>query len=87
MHEQGKEAARHFVRLGAEKVIIACRSAQKGEAAKKDIETSTKRTGVVEVWSLDLQDYDSIKSFAAKAQGLQRIDSLVENAGIRNAKK
>ena len=70
------------MQLGADKVIIACRSTQKGEAAKQDIETSTKRTGVVEVWSLDLQDYDSVRHFVTRAQGLQRIDSIVENAGI-----
>ncbi|KAK5130406.1 hypothetical protein LTR08_002153 [Meristemomyces frigidus] len=78
----GKEAARHYVRLNAEKVILACRSTQKGEVAKQDIETSTKRTGIVEVWSLDLQDYESVRRFVKRAQGLQRIDSVVESAGI-----
>jgi NAD(P)-dependent dehydrogenase (short-subunit alcohol dehydrogenase family) len=39
----GLETARHFTRLGAEKVIIACRTISKGEAAKKSIEASTKR--------------------------------------------
>ena len=77
----GKEAVRHFVRLGAEKVIIACRSAEKGEAAKKDIEASEGRTGVIEVWSLDLCDYESVKAFAVRLNGLKRLDSLVENAG------
>ncbi|KAI6891917.1 hypothetical protein KC318_g13924 [Hortaea werneckii] len=37
----GKEAVRHFVRLNAEKVIIACRSTAKGEAAKQDVEANT----------------------------------------------
>lgn len=57
----GKEATRHYVRLGASKVIIACRSVEKGESAKKDIETSTGRKGVLEVWQLDLQNYDSVR--------------------------
>lgn len=43
----GQEAARHFVRLGASTLIIACRTVSKGEAAKKDIEQSTGRTGVI----------------------------------------
>lgn len=78
----GKEAARHFARLNAEKVIIACRSTEKGEAAKRDIEASTKRSGAIEVWQLDLQSYDSVKAFAKRAEGLKRLDAIVENAGI-----
>ena len=78
----GKEAARHYVRLNAEKVILACRSRERGEAAKKDIEATTKRKGVLEIWELNLGSYASVKSFADKAKGLPRLDSIVENAGI-----
>lgn len=82
----GKEAARHIVRLGAAKVIIACRSLDKGEAAKKDIEKTTKRTGIVEVWQLDLCSYESVKEFAAKAMQLPRLDVLLENAAVATGK-
>ena len=58
------------------------RNLEKGEQAKKSIEESTQRTGVVEVWELDLASYQSVKQFAAKAQNLERLDVLVENAGI-----
>lgn len=78
----GLEAARWFVKLDAKKVILAVRSQAKGEAAKKDIEASTERTGVVEVWDLDLASYASVKANAAKLNGLERLDVLVENAGI-----
>ena len=79
----GLEAARHFVRLKAEKVILGVRNLEKGEAAKKSIQESTNRTNVVEVWQLDLTSYDSTKQFAKKAEtSLKRIDALVENAGI-----
>lgn len=78
----GLEAARHFTRLGAAKVILAVRSLSKGEAAKESIEASTDRKGVVEVWSLDLGSYESVKEFAKKAEGLDRLDALVENAGV-----
>ena len=36
----------------------------------------------MEVWQLDLGSYDSVKKFAQRAQGLQRLDAVVENAGI-----
>ena len=37
----GLETARHVVRLGASKLILACRSTVEGEAAQRDIEEST----------------------------------------------
>ena len=82
----GKEAARHFVCLRASKVILGCRTLSKGEEAKRDIESTTRRTGVVEVWPLDLADYASVKSFASRAEGLERLDIVLENAGINTQK-
>ncbi|KAL6716738.1 hypothetical protein ACLMJK_006306 [Lecanora helva] len=82
----GLEASRHFVRLNAAKVILAVRNLEKGEKAKESIEESTKRPGVTEVWQLDLSSYESTKQFARRAQGLNRLDALVENAGIATAK-
>lgn len=77
----GKEAARHLVRLNADKVIITSRDPKKGEAAKRDIEASTNRSGVVEVWQLNLEDYDNVKAFAQRVNGLKRVDGIIENAG------
>ncbi len=78
----GLEAARHFTRLNAEKVILGVRNLEKGEAAKSSIEESTNRQGAVEVWQLDLTSYESTKQFAKRAEGLKRLDAVVENAGI-----
>lgn len=78
----GLEAARHFVRLGAQKVIIAVRSKSKGEAAATSIHKSTGRQGVAEVWELDLSSYASVKAFAERASNLERLDVVVNNAGI-----
>ena len=78
----GLEAARHFTRLNAEKVILGVRNLEKGEAAKKSIEVTTSKLGVVEVWQLDLANYESTKQFAKRAEGLKRLDAVVENAGI-----
>jgi NAD(P)-dependent dehydrogenase (short-subunit alcohol dehydrogenase family) len=64
------------------------RSIEKGEAAKKSIEESTKcSSDVIEVWSLDLASYASVQAFAAKAsKDLPRLDVLLENAGVATAK-
>ena len=78
----GFEAARHITRLNAEKVILAVRTLEKGQKAKESIEESTGRQGVVEVWSLDLSSYESVKEFVKKAESLKRLDVVLENAGI-----
>ncbi|KAK6849885.1 short-chain dehydrogenase [Apiospora arundinis] len=80
----GLEAARHFARLNAAKVIIACRNIEKGNAAKTDIESSTpNRKGVVEVWQLDLTSFENVKDFCRRAdQQLDRLDILLENASV-----
>lgn len=79
----GLEAARHCVRLGASRVILAVRSLSRGENAKESIEKSTGRTNMTEIWQLDLTSYDSIRSFAKRASTeLDRIDALIENAGL-----
>lgn len=81
----GLEAARHFVRLDAHKVILAVRNLDKGNQAKADIETSlNKPSTIIDVWKLDLSSYASVKAFAKQAQTLERLDALVENAGIAN---
>ncbi|KAF2233634.1 NAD(P)-binding protein [Viridothelium virens] len=78
----GLECARHFVRLGASHVILASRSLSKGEAAVKSIEASTGRKGVAEVWQLDLTSYDSVRAFAKRVEELERVDAVVQNAGV-----
>lgn len=78
----GLEAARHFTRLGAAKVILGVRSLDKGEAARKSIEESTRRRGIVDVWHLDLSSYESVKQFATRVEKLNRLDAIVENAAV-----
>jgi retinol dehydrogenase-12 len=78
----GREAAKHIVRLGASKVILAVRTVSKGEDARKYIEKQTKKTGVMEVWQLDMSSTESIKAFSQRANSLERVDVLIANAGI-----
>lgn len=77
------EAANHIVRLGAHKIILGVRTVSKGEAAAQSI---VQRCNVpkarVEVWQLDMGDTKSIKTFAKRAEGLERLDAAVLNAGI-----
>lgn len=82
----GLEAARHIARLQASKVILAVRNLAGGEDAKQEIERSTGRSGVCEVWELDLASYASVIAFANRASSvLARLDVVVENAAMATA--
>lgn len=79
----GQEAVRHFCRLGAAKVILACRNLEKGREAQKDIEASTRTKGVIDVWEIDLASFQSVKDFCQRADTeLERVDVVIENAGV-----
>jgi NAD(P)-dependent dehydrogenase (short-subunit alcohol dehydrogenase family) len=78
----GFEAAVNFVAKGASKVILGVRNISKGENAANQIEQRTGRKGVTEVWQVDLGDYGSVKNFAEKVEGLERVDAVVLNAGV-----
>lgn len=83
----GKEAARHITQNNASTVILAVRSLEKGEAAKKDIEASTGKKDVVRVWQLDMSSYQSVLNFAARAsKELERLDVAILNAGVARGK-
>ncbi|KAK3402675.1 hypothetical protein B0T20DRAFT_485373 [Sordaria brevicollis] len=80
----GLEAARHFVRLGCSRMILAVRNTSKGALAKSSIEKSTKCSpDTISVWELDQCSYSSVQSFASRASTeLDRVDILLLNAGV-----
>jgi len=75
----GAVTARELARNGA-KIIMAVRNTNKGEAAAQQI--SCPETGRVEVRQLDLQDLSSVRHFA---DGIDKADILINNAGIMAA--
>jgi NAD(P)-dependent dehydrogenase (short-subunit alcohol dehydrogenase family) len=77
----GYEAVKHLVGFEAAKVIIGVRNIESGKSAKSAIETELGRKDVIEVWALNLDSYASVKAFAKKVEGVERIDALVLNAG------
>lgn len=64
-------------------MIIGCRSSEKGTQAKADLERSlAKAKDAVEIWPLDLSSFESVKEFCTRADTLDRLDVVVENAGV-----
>ncbi|RYO84216.1 hypothetical protein DL764_009363 [Monosporascus ibericus] len=84
----GKEAARHYARLGASKIILAVRSLEKGQAAKEDIESTTGiAKDAIQVWYVDMGSYASVEKFAARVgSDLDRVDIFHANAGLARTK-
>lgn len=86
----GFSAAQQIAQRGASKVILAVRTVSKGEAAAQKIRESLPKSSStsteIEVWPLDLCSYQSVKDFAARANKLDRLDVLLENAGVAKLK-
>jgi NAD(P)-dependent dehydrogenase (short-subunit alcohol dehydrogenase family) len=80
----GFATARELTRAGAA-VTLACRDVGKGEEAARRIRAAVPNAAL-EVASLDLADLGSVREFATQAAGgHERIDLLVNNAGIMAA--
>ncbi|XP_037301985.1 retinol dehydrogenase 11-like [Manduca sexta] len=76
----GYETARELAQRGA-RVILACRSAQKGTAAVDSIRTATGNTDVV-LKQLDLCSLQSVRNFAKDIlKNEPKLDVLINNAG------
>lgn len=77
----GFESVKAFVRKGA-KVILACRSVEKGEQARLKILKEVP-AAKIETAELDLTDLESVRRFAKAFQkNHSRLDVLLNNAGI-----
>ncbi|KAJ7604065.1 hypothetical protein FB45DRAFT_958049 [Roridomyces roridus] len=79
----GLALAVHLARRNPTRLILAVRNVVKGETAKTEVIAQTGFTGVLEVWPLDMEKFESVKSFADRANTtLERLDGAVLNAGI-----
>jgi NAD(P)-dependent dehydrogenase (short-subunit alcohol dehydrogenase family) len=82
----GLETARGLARLGA-RVAITSRDPAKGEAAAAAIRASVPDADL-EVVSLDLADFSSVRACAAEVgTRFDRLDVLINNAGLVQAQR
>lgn len=79
----GYESVKAFAEKGAE-VVLASRSVENGVKAKAEIGNEIGNvSGKVVVMQLDLQEFASVKQFAANfTEKYDRLDVLLNNAGI-----
>ncbi|KAJ7483216.1 hypothetical protein FB451DRAFT_1084385 [Mycena latifolia] len=78
----GFEATKHFATMNPGRLILACRSESKGQAAVEKLRAATGY-GMAEVWLIDLADFASVRRFADRFEkDGGRLDILVENAAV-----
>jgi NAD(P)-dependent dehydrogenase (short-subunit alcohol dehydrogenase family) len=81
----GLEAARQLIEHKLSRLILAVRSSQNGESAKIELQKKHPECAV-EVWELDQNSFASVTAFAKRANGLDRLDLVVLNAGVMKRK-
>ena len=79
----GLEAARLLLSLKLSHLILAVRSLDRGEKVARSLREAHPGAKV-EVWPLDLNSYESIRSFATRCATLPRLDIAILNAGLQN---
>ncbi|KAF8134745.1 short-chain dehydrogenase [Mycena galopus ATCC 62051] len=82
----GFETCKHFAKMNAGRIILACRSQTRGQEA---VERLKKETGYTmgELWIVDLADFQSVKRFADQWESDGgRLDILVANAALEPGK-
>ncbi|KAJ8074042.1 hypothetical protein PM082_012333 [Marasmius tenuissimus] len=77
----GLEGAKHFARRDPGKLIMVCRNEEKGKEALERVKTETGFDRI-ELWVSDLSSFDSVRSVKDKIDALERLDIIVENAGV-----
>ncbi|KAM0820596.1 putative NAD(P)-binding protein [Seiridium cardinale] len=79
----GLEASRQLLSLGLTGLIIAVRSTEKGEKVAAEFRSKFPKADI-QVWSLEMETYESISAFARRAEAeLSRLDIAILNAGIQ----
>ncbi|KAJ5128781.1 hypothetical protein N7448_002494 [Penicillium atrosanguineum] len=78
----GYECARQFLSHKVSELILAVRSAEKGEGAANKLRKKYPNA-TIKVWHLDMSSYESVKEFVARVEKeLHRLDIAILNAGV-----
>ncbi|KAK0443839.1 hypothetical protein EV421DRAFT_1903430 [Armillaria borealis] len=83
----GFQATKHFATMNPERIIMACRNEERGQAALERLKAETGYQKA-ELWLVDLSRFSSVTAFGNKfeADG-GRLDILVLNAGVMPTKE
>ncbi|KAJ9614112.1 hypothetical protein H2200_002248 [Cladophialophora chaetospira] len=81
----GLDAAKILAKLNCSTIVLACRSLEKGDKAKKvvlqSLPSNAKKPTVI-AFELDLCSFSSVVAFSERCKDLPRIDAAILNAGV-----
>lgn len=78
----GFESAKQLLTLGLSHLVVAVRSIKKGKTAASELGLANP-TATIDVWTLDMESYDSIQAFVRKCESeLSHIDYTILNSGL-----
>ena len=82
----GLDATKLLARLRCSTIVVACRSASKGEKAKESLLQSVSASNnpppSVVVFELELTSFSSVVAFSERCKDLPRLDAAILNAGV-----
>jgi NAD(P)-dependent dehydrogenase (short-subunit alcohol dehydrogenase family) len=83
----GLEASRHLSQLGVGKIIMGVCNPAKGDEARMQFSLQLdSRSHQLKFGPFDMDNYDSIKTFASRISQLPRLDGILANAGVMSSK-
>ncbi|CAG9944880.1 unnamed protein product [Clonostachys rosea f. rosea IK726] len=80
----GLEASRQLLQHGLSRLIMAVRSQASGDGAAEMLRKEFPDVHI-QVWLLDMADYDSIHAFTKRYQDLGRVDYTILNAAMQSS--
>ncbi|KAH7908661.1 hypothetical protein BJ138DRAFT_1157132 [Hygrophoropsis aurantiaca] len=84
----GHEAAKHIAQLAPERLLLTCRTPDKGEETKTTITQTANSNVQTASFALDLSSFDSVRTFVDGLQNVDggKLDCLLGNAAIATRK-
>lgn len=80
----GLECSRQFLNLRLSHLIMAVRSRSKGDAVAEQLRLEYPEARI-DVWLVDMESYKSVQEFAAQCRTLDRLNTVILNAGCAKA--
>jgi NAD(P)-dependent dehydrogenase (short-subunit alcohol dehydrogenase family) len=80
----GFEACRQLLQLSLSRLIMAVRSQSSGTAAAEKLRADFPGADI-QVWLLDMAEYDSVDAFAKRCRDLDRLDYVILNAALQSS--
>jgi NAD(P)-dependent dehydrogenase (short-subunit alcohol dehydrogenase family) len=84
----GLEAAKLLIWLNCSTVVVVCRSIEKGEQTRKELQSVSSKSGqkpTIVLLALEMNSFSSVVACAERCKDLPRLDGAILNAGVETS--